>query len=185
MATSQICPAGFHCAQGTSTPVEPCPQGHYCPAGLGPFPCPAGTYCPKGQAAPIPCSAGYYCSAMADKQAMCKEGFYCPAGSSAQTPCPSYLFSRPGSSVCSCIVPPNASSAVMTNGTCVVTCQPQFVQFLGRCYPSHRIPQNGLCPPCYSLAPGRCTFAPACKPVCPSGYGVNANAVCVPLFSPV
>jgi hypothetical protein len=183
--TSQICPAGFHCAQGTSTPIEPCPQGHYCPQGLGPFPCPAGTYCPTGQSIPIPCPAGYYCSVRASDKILCKQGTYCPAGSSIQIPCPSYLYSLPGRAVCSCIAPPNAVSAAMSNGKCNVTCKSDYINFLGRCYASHIIPQKGLCPPCYSLAPGLCTFAPACKPTCPPGYHVNSNAVCSPQFSPV
>ena len=182
---SKICPAGYHCAQGTSTPIEPCPLGHYCPEGLGPFPCPAGTYCSAGRSAPIPCEAGYYCSAMASDQIPCKQGTYCPTGSPIQIPCPSYLYSLPGSAVCSCIIPPNAVSAVMSGGTCIVTCKSQYINFLGRCYPSHIIPQTGLCPPCYSLSPGLCTFAQACKPTCPNGYSVNANEVCSPLFSPV
>ncbi|KAM4652057.1 LOW QUALITY PROTEIN: uncharacterized protein O3C94_014393 [Discoglossus pictus] len=100
----KICPAGFHCARGSSQP-QPCPEGTYssreglssesqCKA------CEAGQFCPgeglitsSGH-----CKEGYYCPGRATSSTpsggVCPAGSYCPAGSGYPTLCPPGSYSN-------------------------------------------------------------------------------------------
>lgn len=69
---STLCPTGSFCISGTATPCpagtftstagssscQPCPGGHYCPAGTSSWArlnCGRANYCPDGSGAPTPC----------------------------------------------------------------------------------------------------------------------------------
>lgn len=90
------CPAGYHCAIGTSSvgANQKCPRGYYCPAGTTfstEFPCPQGTYNPKTGSISasdcITCPAGYYCDQGTNHYGLtpCPVNYYCPDGTHSRT----------------------------------------------------------------------------------------------------
>ena len=99
------CPAGYHCAEGTSLDgdVQPikCPPGTFNPDIRGIdtdacISCYAGYACTaEGLANPDqPCTAGYFCEAGSDTptQNQCTEGHFCPEGAAKELPCPMGYF---------------------------------------------------------------------------------------------
>ncbi|KAG8524768.1 hypothetical protein J0S82_017746 [Galemys pyrenaicus] len=103
---NDICPPGFFCPQGTSSPVpcmpgfyssvpglasqdqcQPCPPGHYCSraglshaleAGLCDAGCPPGFRCPPGSPHELPCEPGSFSPLPgADTCLPCPGGTYC------------------------------------------------------------------------------------------------------------
>ncbi|XP_049431864.1 signal peptide, CUB and EGF-like domain-containing protein 3 [Epinephelus fuscoguttatus] len=103
-----VCPQGFYCPDGTSTP-EPCPEGTYSSRsalsdGSQCSPCGGGRYCtgvglsePSGS-----CKERFYCREGAKSAApadgptggLCPVGSYCPPASSSPLPCPPGTFSN-------------------------------------------------------------------------------------------
>ncbi|KAG5189268.1 hypothetical protein JKP88DRAFT_138412, partial [Tribonema minus] len=78
---------------------DPCPVGHYCPAGTpAALPCPAGTLQPLvGMDGAEDCQdtpAGYYSVAVSDWGGLCEPGYYCPINSTGprETPCPARFY---------------------------------------------------------------------------------------------
>ena len=76
-----MCPPGYYCPIGSSSPV-PCTPGNYCET--------SGLRIPTG-----PCSAGYYCNHSSSQrdQYVCPLGHYCLEGSGLPMPCPAGTYS--------------------------------------------------------------------------------------------
>ncbi|KAM4567238.1 uncharacterized protein PAE49_010636 isoform 2-T2 [Odontesthes bonariensis] len=103
-----LCPLGFYCPDGTSTP-KPCPEGTYSSRsalsdGSECTPCGGGQYCtgvglvePSGS-----CKERFYCRVGAKSATpvdgptggLCPPGSYCPLATSSPFPCPSGTFSN-------------------------------------------------------------------------------------------
>ncbi|XP_011927069.1 PREDICTED: SCO-spondin [Cercocebus atys] len=109
LSGNDICPPGFFCPKGTSSPV-PCPPGFYSSVpGLGSKdqcqPCPPGRYCSRpGLTSTLEaglCDAGYICregSAVPSPSDgthgyTCPPGFRCPPGAHRELPCEPGTFS--------------------------------------------------------------------------------------------
>jgi hypothetical protein len=93
--TGDLCPPGFYCPQGSSSP-QPCPAGTFSPNyGNGNIsqcvPCSPGFVCGgTGTVTPsVLCSAGYYCPGgqSATSEHVCPSGSYCVAGVAHPTAC--------------------------------------------------------------------------------------------------
>nr|XP_032658237.1 neurogenic locus notch homolog protein 3-like [Chelonoidis abingdonii] len=94
-APSGPCDAGFYCIGGSTLPNPTdgavgniCPPGYVCPKGSSsPSPCPPGSFLAHqgGQSAQDcqPCLAGWFCShrGQSTPEGRCKEGWFCPEGS--------------------------------------------------------------------------------------------------------
>jgi len=104
-----VCPAGYYCPTGTSSP-NPCPPGTYRSSTGGTAlgsctTCPAGYYCKSfgGTATSGDCEAGYYCPAGSTvaKQNICPAGSRCPVRSGSAIACtdPNYQDQK-GQSTC-------------------------------------------------------------------------------------
>ena len=70
-----VCPAGFFCARGVSTP-EKCTD--------------AFSYCPRGASQPLPVKGGFYTNLNRTSILECEPGHYCSNG--VMTPCPQSTF---------------------------------------------------------------------------------------------
>jgi hypothetical protein len=107
-----VCPRGFYCPIGTSTPI-PCTRGYYCVTGTDtPRPCPIGTFGNttglKGQDECSSCTAGYYCDGLglSHPTGLCDPGYYCISRAFTSAPpglptgglCPKGGYCPPGSS---------------------------------------------------------------------------------------
>lgn len=81
----EICPRGWFCLQGSTTPTGICFVGHWCPQGT-----------PLGNA--NPCHAGSYSNKTGNERweqcEDCPPGHYCPKGSALPTPCPTGSFNE-------------------------------------------------------------------------------------------
>ncbi|XP_071807027.1 uncharacterized protein, partial [Asterias amurensis] len=96
--TGDICPIGFHCPAGTSSPVpcdpgtytdteqnalcDLCTPGHYCTMGTNPQDCPEGFYCPEGtghvwQSCPLGTFSNQTGLSNETQCTQCTFGFYC------------------------------------------------------------------------------------------------------------
>jgi hypothetical protein len=90
-----ICPAGFYCPTGSSSPI-PCDAGFF-NANTGRWDttlhctqCPAGSFCNQAGATAVsgPCPVGFFCPAgTVNNQTICPVGHYCPVGSGTAIPC--------------------------------------------------------------------------------------------------
>uniref|UniRef100_W5M2P7 Tyrosine-protein kinase ephrin type A/B receptor-like domain-containing protein n=1 Tax=Lepisosteus oculatus TaxID=7918 RepID=W5M2P7_LEPOC len=143
-----VCPKGFFCIEGSSTP-EPCEEGTYSPRlalrqGSECTPCGGGRYC-TGVAQTEPtglCKEGFYCkerarsATPADGQTggLCPVGSFCPAGSAAPSPCPTGTFSN--------------STGLQSPGQCAV-CPPGT-----HCSGSNNTSPAGPCAPGYFCTGG-------------------------------
>ncbi|KAF0717142.1 hypothetical protein As57867_002460, partial [Aphanomyces stellatus] len=98
-AVCQICPVGFYCQAGCTTPLA-CPQGFYCPSGTRNgtnYPCPAGSYGSTTMlGAPANCTTcppGQYCSGLGNTFAptgSCAPAYYCASGALSPQPNDNY-----------------------------------------------------------------------------------------------
>ncbi|XP_026534414.1 neurogenic locus notch homolog protein 4-like [Notechis scutatus] len=94
-APSGPCDPGFYCTGGSTLPNptdgiigDICPQGYFCPQGTSsPVPCPAGSFLAHQGGRSIQdchlCLAGWFCSLRGQTfpENLCTEGWFCPEGS--------------------------------------------------------------------------------------------------------
>lgn len=137
-SASGECPAGFLCAEGSKSPVDPfsrCRPGGYCPRGaqkqkacpvghtrtlLGARsekdcdPCPPGRVC-KADGSSKPCNEGSFCPGADKKPVSCTKGHFCPAGAARARPCPAGQL-QPTAGQASCINCSEGHTCLWTKG---------------------------------------------------------------------
>ncbi|RUS80256.1 hypothetical protein EGW08_011985, partial [Elysia chlorotica] len=93
-AVEGLCNATYFCVEGSDSPSsEICPSGHYCPQGTAvPERCPEGTFNPYTGLASVSectsCTPGQYCETegLSMTTGPCEAGFYCPSGQNSSRP---------------------------------------------------------------------------------------------------
>nr|XP_047130962.1 uncharacterized protein LOC100202447 isoform X1 [Hydra vulgaris] len=140
---NDICPKGYFCPNGTSTPT-PCPRGYFSgDVGLKKLdecqPCPAGKYCNgtgiEALINPPNCSVGFVCVQGSDSPTPtgsdnlrgypCRPGFYCPEGTYKELSCPPGTF-QPLPQQGSCLACIAGSMCLDYNMTKPISCQPGY-----------------------------------------------------------
>ena len=107
-----ICPPGFYCQEGTSSPT-PCPNGFYLPF-PGAWnksscqPCKLGYYCNGTGLTDVTgeCPSQYYCpEGTTSPEKLCPEGYYCPEAVGDPILCPSGQY-QPNKGQSTCLICP-------------------------------------------------------------------------------
>ncbi|XP_035857407.1 zonadhesin-like [Sander lucioperca] len=163
-----LCPSRHYCDRlGTHMPLV-CPQGFYCPEGTStPKPCPEGTYSIRSALSDgsecSPCGGGQYCTSvgLTEPSGSCKERFYCREGAKSATPvdgptgglCPAGSYC-PLASSSPLPCPPGtfSNSTGLSRPEECISCPPSFY-----CLGSNNTSPSGPCFPGYYCTGGSAT----------------------------
>eukprot|EP01022_Parablepharisma_sp_SALTPOND_P023128 TRINITY_DN47_c0_g6_i1.p1 TRINITY_DN47_c0_g6~~TRINITY_DN47_c0_g6_i1.p1 ORF type:complete len:4331 (-),score=484.04 TRINITY_DN47_c0_g6_i1:2741-15733(-) len=183
------CPRGFFCTSKSTgfDTSQDCPAGHYCPEGTKSsteHPCPEGTYNPNMNAFDvaqcIKCDPGHYCSGTGRTVVgpKCDPGYYCILGASVKDPddstgkpCPIGYYCEEGASYPAPCSPGRACTTTKMSAD-GIQCDGGYYCTLAakKTNPTIAAEGGGACGPGYYCPPGSSAPIP-----CPAGTYSNAN----------